>query len=169
MARRAIWKGAVGFGMVAIPIKLYTATESKDISFVTMHGACHTRLRNKRYCPHHEAEVEQSEIVRAYEYAKDEYVVMEEKDFENLPVASIRSIDIVKFVDLSKVDPINFDRTYMLEPEGVGDKAVLSAEASLGNLQARRHCQGIASQQRAHLHLAALRTRHSHAHHALSR
>ena len=122
MARRAIWKGAVGFGMVAIPIKLYTATESKDISFVTMHGACHTRLRYKRYCPHHETEVEQSEIVRAYEYAKDEYVVMEETDFENLPVSSIRSIDIIKFVDLSKVDPINFDRTYMLEPEGVGIK-----------------------------------------------
>ena len=67
MARRSIWKGAISFGMVAIPIKLYTATESKDISFVTLHESCHTRIRQKRYCPYHETEVEHTEIVRGYE------------------------------------------------------------------------------------------------------
>ena len=119
MARRAIWKGVVSFGMVAIPIKLYTATESKDLSFVTLHNSCHTRLRQKRYCPHHEVEVQQDEVVRAYEYAKDQYVVMEGSDFKNLPVSSMHTIEITRFVDLSQIDPMNFDRPYMLEPEGV--------------------------------------------------
>ena len=122
MARRSIWKGAVSFGLVAIPIKLYTATESKDISFVTLHSTCQNRIRQKKYCPHHETEVEQSEIVRGYQFAKDQYVVMEEGNFENLPVPSAHVIEITQFVDLAEIDPINFERTYMLEPEGVGTK-----------------------------------------------
>ena len=122
MARRAIWKGVVGFGMVAIPIKLYIATENKDIAFVTLHKTCQTRLKQKRYCPFHEEEVELSEVVRGYEFAKDQYMVLEESDFENLPVASLHTIDILQFVDLSEIDPIQFERTYMLEPEGVGMK-----------------------------------------------
>ena len=122
MARRSIWRGAVSFGMVAIPIKLYTATESKDLSFVTLHETCHNRIRQKRYCPYHEVEVEQSEIVRGYEYSKDQYVVMQESDFENLPVASTHVIEITQFIDLTEIDPINFERTYMLEPDGVGVK-----------------------------------------------
>ena len=85
---RAIWRGAISFGMVAIPIKLYIATESKDIAFVTLHASCHSRLRQKRWCPYHEEEVEQSEVVRGYEFAKDEYMVMEEADFEELPLTS---------------------------------------------------------------------------------
>ena len=67
-------------GMVAIPIKLYVATESKDFSFVTLHTECKTRLNHKRYCPYHEVLVESSEISRAYEYAKEQYVVMEDSD-----------------------------------------------------------------------------------------
>ena len=122
MARRSIWKGAISFGMVAIPIKLYTATESKDISFVTLHESCHTRIRQKRYCPYHETEVEHTEIVRGYEYAKDQYVVMEDSDFDNLPVASTHVIEITQFINIAEIDPINFERTYMLEPEGVGTK-----------------------------------------------
>ena len=122
MARRAIWKGAVSFGTVAIPIKLYTATESKDFAFNTLHSACHSRIRQKRFCPFHEVDVETDEIVRAYEYAKDQYVVMEDDDFENLPVSSTHVIEITQFIDLAEVDPINFERTYMLEPEGVGVK-----------------------------------------------
>lgn len=121
MARRSIWKGVISFGMVAIPIKLYTATESRDISFTTLHKTCHTRLRMKRYCPEH-GEVENEEIVRAYEYAPDQYVVMEGTDFENLPLNSLHTIEITEFVDMSEIDPINFERTYMLEPEGVGMK-----------------------------------------------
>ena len=122
MARRAIWRGAVSFGMVAIPIKLYTATESKDFAFVTLHNTCHNRIRQKRHCPQHDAEVEASEIVRGYEYAKEQYLVMEPADFENLPVASTHVIEITQFVDMADIDPMNFERSYMLEPEGVGVK-----------------------------------------------
>jgi len=119
--------------MVAIPIRLYTATESKDIAFVTLHKSCLTRLRNKRYCPFHEAEVEQEEVVRGYEYAKDQYVVVEDSDFENLPVASMHTIEILQFVNLAEVDPMQFERGYMLEPEGVGVKPFYLLKQALEN------------------------------------
>ena len=122
MPRRAIWKGAISFGMVAIPIKLYAATESKSIAFVTLHESCHTRLRQKRYCSFHDAEIEYGEIVKGYEYAKDQYVVMEASDFENLPVPSTHTVEITRFVDLESIDPMYFQRSYVLEPETVGEK-----------------------------------------------
>ena len=122
MARRAIWKGLVSFGMVAIPVKLYTATESKDIAFVTLHRACNTRLRHRRFCPSHEMEVEPSEVARAYEFAKEQYVVMEDADFDNLPVPSAHTIEITQFCDLASIDPISFQRTYVLEPDAMGIK-----------------------------------------------
>ncbi len=131
MPRRAIWKGAVTFGMVAIPIKLYTATESKDFSFVTLHDACKTRLKRPRFCPYHEEEVTSSDVVRAYEFAKEQYLVMEQSDFENLPVPSTHTIEITQFVELSTVDPVNFDRAYVLEPEGVGTKPFYLLKQSL--------------------------------------
>ena len=135
MARRSIWKGAVSFGLVAIPIKLYTATDSKDISFVTLHSTCNTRLKQKRYCSHHEAEVEQAEVTRAYEYAKDQYVVMEDGDFENLPVSSTHLIEITQFANLSEIDPVNFERSYVLEPEGVGTKPFYLLKQALESSQ----------------------------------
>ena len=122
MARRAIWRGLVSFGMVAIPVKLYTATESKDIAFVTLHRSCNTRLRHRRFCPSHEMEVEPSEVARAYEFAKEQYVIMEEGDFDNLPVPSAHTIEITQFCDLSSIDPISFQRTYVLEPDAMGVK-----------------------------------------------
>ena len=122
MAPRAIWRGAIAFGMVAIPIRLYPATESKDVSFVTLHSTCHSRLRQKRYCPHHDTHVEFSEVTRGYEYSKDQYVVMEQSDFENLPVSSKHTVEIKQFVDLASIDPVYFERSYLLEPEAVGEK-----------------------------------------------
>ena len=108
--------------MVAVPIKLYIATESKDIGFVTLHKGCNTRLRQKRYCPTHGEDVTSEEIVRGYAYSNDQYVVMEESDFEDLSVPSTRQIEITKFIDLKSIDPIYFERSYMLEPESVGVK-----------------------------------------------
>ena len=119
---RAIWKGAISFGMVAIPMKLYIATESKDIGFVTLHKTCNTRLRQKRWCPFHEEEVEQGEVVRGYEFAKDEYMVMEEADFDDLPLNSKHTIEIVSFVDIQDVDPIQYEKSYYIEPEAIGVK-----------------------------------------------
>ena len=122
MAPRSIWNGAVSFGMVAIPVKLYPATQSKSLSFVTIHDSCHTRLRQKRYCPTHDADVDQKETGRAYEYAKDQFVIMEKADFEKVQVPSTHTIEITKFVELSSIDPLYFDHSYMLEPQSVGAK-----------------------------------------------
>ena len=167
MARRAIWKGVVSFGMVAIPIKLYTATESKDLSFVTLHSTCHNRIRQKRYCPYHETEVEQVEIVRGYEYAKDQYVVMQDGDFENLPVPSTHIIEITQFVDLTEIDPINFERTYMIEPEGVGVKPFYLLKQSLETSQ-RAAIAKVSLRQKEHIcclrpydHAIAMHTMHN--------
>jgi DNA end-binding protein Ku len=108
--------------MVAIPMKLYIATESKDIAFVTLHASCHSRLRQKRWCPFHETEVETAEVVRGYEFAKDEYMVMEEADFDDLPLNSKHTIEILSFVDLGTIDPIHYEKSYYIEPEPVGVK-----------------------------------------------
>ena len=131
MAPRAIWRGAISFGMVVIPIKLYPATESKDLSFVTLHSTCHNRIRQKRYCPYHDVEVERDEIVRGYEYSKEQYVVMEPSDFQDLPVPSTHTIEIVRFVDLSYIDPMYFERGYLLEPEAIGQKPFYLLKRSL--------------------------------------
>ena len=122
---RSIWRGAISFGMVAIPVKLYPATQSKDIRFVTLHNACHTRMRQRRWCEYHEEFVEFSDTVKGYEYAKDQFVVMEPDDFQGLPVPSIHTIEIERFVDLSDIDPIHFERSYYLEPDAVGQKPFL--------------------------------------------
>ena len=150
MARRAIWKGAVSFGMVAIPIKLYTATESKDIAFVTLHSTCNTRLKQKRFCSYHEVEVEMSEVTRAYEYGKDQYVAMEDSDFSTIGVPSTHTIEIVQFVDLSSIDPINFERTYMLEPDGVGTKPFYLLKQALENTQ-RAGIAKVSLRQKEHI------------------
>ena len=122
MARRSIWRGAISFGLVVIPVRLYPATENKDLSFTTLHSTCNTRLRQKRFCPYHEQDVDQSEIVRAYEYGKDQYVVMDEEDFASVAVPSTHTIEINRFVQLPEIDPVYFERSYTLEPETVGVK-----------------------------------------------
>ena len=122
MARRSIWNGAISFGMVVIPVKMYPATDSKDIHFVNLHSTCNSRIRQPRYCAHHETTVESSEIVRAYEYAKDQYIIMEDSDFDDLPVPSKHTIEITRFVDLPTIDPIFFEKSYALEPQEIGVK-----------------------------------------------
>jgi len=119
---RSIWRGAISFGLVSIPIRLYTATESKDVSFHLLHKACHSRIKQQRYCPHDEMVIEWGDVERGYEYAKDQYVVLEEEDFEKVPIATTKAIDITAFVGLDEVDPQYYERSYYLEPEDVGKK-----------------------------------------------
>lgn len=119
---RSIWNGVISFGMVSIPVKLYTATEDKDISFNLLHKECGTRLKQLRWCPYHDRAVEWSEIARGYEYAKDEYVVMEDEDFEKLPLPSKQTVELTAFVEAQQIDPIYYQRTYYLEPEQKGVK-----------------------------------------------
>lgn len=119
---RSIWNGVISFGMVSIPVKLYTATESKDISFNLLHRQCNTRLKQLRYCPTCDRNVEWGETMRGYEYAKEQYVVLEEKDLEGLPLPSRRTIELSAFVEAEAVDPIYYEKSYYLEPEEAGVK-----------------------------------------------
>ena len=119
---RPIWRGAISFGMVAIPVKLYTATESKDISFRQLDREDHSRVRQLRWNMDLDREVPYDQIVRGYEYAKDRYVVLEDEDFEKLPLPSKRTIDIQAFVRLEEIDPIYHEKAYYLEPDEAGGK-----------------------------------------------
>ncbi|MEX2247561.1 MAG: Ku protein [Dehalococcoidia bacterium] len=119
---RAIWKGAISFGMVSIPIKLFTATDEKDVSFHLLHRTDHSRIRQQRYCPEDDAVVEWNDVVRGYEVAPDQYVVMEPDDFEKVPVNTTHNVEITDFVPHEQIDPIYYQKTYYLEPEKVGAK-----------------------------------------------
>ena len=120
---RAIWSGSIGFGMVSIPVKLFGATESKDISFNLLHATCGTRLKQLRWCPTDEREVPWSETVRGYEYAKDQYVTLTEEDFEKLPLPSKHTIELSAFVKEDEIDPVYYERSYHLAPDERGEKA----------------------------------------------
>ncbi len=119
---RSIWNGVVSFGMVSIPVKLYTATDSKDLSFNQLHKKCGSRMKQLRWCPTCEREVEWDEVSRGYEYAKDEYVVVTEEDFAKLPLASKHTIDLAAFVKSDAIDPIYYEKSYYLEPDETGLK-----------------------------------------------
>ena len=119
---RPIWKGAITFGMISIPVKLFGATESKDLAFNTLHKECKSRLKQKRWCPVDDREVFQDDVVRAFEYTKDQYIEITEEDLENLPVPSKHTIELTSFVKASDIDPVYFERTYYLEPDQVGAK-----------------------------------------------
>ncbi|HEY3062628.1 MAG TPA: Ku protein [Chloroflexota bacterium] len=119
---RPIWKGAITFGMISIPVKLYGATESKDLAFNTLHVECKSRLKQKRWCPVHDREVTADEVVRAYEYVKDQYIEISDEDLESMPIPSKHTIELTSFVKQAEIDPVYFERTYYLEPDQVGLK-----------------------------------------------
>jgi DNA end-binding protein Ku len=118
-----MWSGAISFGMVNIPVKLFSATSAKDVSFNLIHATCGTRVQQKRWCPTDEVEVPWEEIVRGYEYAKGQYVTLTDEDFEQLPLPSKHTIDITAFVKSSEIDPVYYERSYYLEPDAKNEKA----------------------------------------------
>ncbi|HEY3368213.1 MAG TPA: Ku protein [Symbiobacteriaceae bacterium] len=118
-----MWKGSISFGLVTIPVKLYTATEDKDLSFHLLHDECRTRVQYKKWCPNCDREVAGDEIVRGYELDRGRYVILTDEDFESIPLVSARTLEIVDFVRLDQIDPVYFDRTYYLEPGEGGAKA----------------------------------------------
>jgi DNA end-binding protein Ku len=113
---RTIWNGSISFGLVNIPIGLALATQRTDVSFRTLHRECGTPIKQKRWCPHHEREVEPDELVKGWEVAKGEFVLVEESDLESVALQRSQAIDILRFVSLQDVDPVYFDRTYYLAP-----------------------------------------------------
>jgi DNA end-binding protein Ku len=113
---RTIWNGSINFGLVNIPIGLAVAQQRKDVSFRTLHRECGTPIKQKRWCPFHERDVEADELVKGWEFAKGQFVMVEESDLEAVALTRSQSIDIDRFVSLDEVDPIYFDRAYYLSP-----------------------------------------------------
>ena len=119
---RPIWKGAISFGLVTIPVKLYAATEEKDIRFHLLHKEDGGRIEMKRVCTIDGKEVAWDDLVRGYEISKGEYVILDPEEIEEAKPESATTIDIGDFVKLDEIDPIYFEKTYYLEPTDVGAK-----------------------------------------------
>lgn len=122
---RSMWRGAIQFGLVTIPVKLYLATETGGIGFNMLHASCLNRIQMKIYCPYHDEVVPRSETVRGYEYAKGRYVVVTDEDVDSIPLKTLRAIEIEMFVDArNEAHGAQFvKQAYYLEPDEIGRKA----------------------------------------------
>jgi DNA end-binding protein Ku len=119
MAARPTWKGYLKVSLVTIPVKVFPATESAAaLSFNQLHAECQTRIQQKRWCPHCEREVANTELAKGYEFEKGRYVIVSEEDIEKVRVESTRVIDLAQFTEESAIDPIYVDRAYYLAPDG---------------------------------------------------
>jgi DNA end-binding protein Ku len=119
---RAIWKGAVSFGLVSIAVKLYSATEEKDIRFHQVHRTDGGRIKYKRTCSIDGEEVSYDDIAKGYDIGGGETVILTDEDFSDLPLTTSRAIDVLQFVPADQIDPIMFAKAYYLEPEGQAAK-----------------------------------------------
>jgi DNA end-binding protein Ku len=128
---QAIWKGTISFGMVTIPIKVYSATEEKDISFRQVHTEDGGRIRYKRFCEKDGQEVPYSDIGRGYELPDGRMMILSSDDFAQLPLPSAKSIEVLEFVPMDQVDPLYFAKAYYLAADGVGAKPYVLLRDSL--------------------------------------
>jgi DNA end-binding protein Ku len=117
-----MWSGAISFGMVTIPVQLRAATASRSVQFNQLHAECNSRIQHRLWCPVCERAVERSEVVRGYEYARGQYVVVEDEEVDELPVPSKSTIALSVFVGRAALDPIYHDSTYFVEPREIGMK-----------------------------------------------
>lgn len=119
-----MWKGSISFGLVNIPIKLHTATEDKDIKLRTLHKKCHSPVKYEKVCSVCEEELQPGDIVKAYEYTKGKYVVLEDEELENLRKENEdKAVEIIDFVKMEEIDPIYYSRSYYMSPNEGGGKA----------------------------------------------
>jgi DNA end-binding protein Ku len=119
----SVWKGYLTFGLISIPIRLFSAARTERISLNQLHNVCKTRIRMPLYCPHCERQVQRSEIVKGYEYDKDQYVLFNEEELDKIEPASARSMEILEFVKVDEIDPLYYDASYYVTPEDEGKKA----------------------------------------------
>jgi len=120
---RSIWKGSINFGMVAIPAKLYSATDNKRVSFHQIHAECGSRIQMPKWCPNCQRKVEAQEIKKGYEIGENQHIILEEQDFQSLPLKSLKTIEVTEFTDRSWIDIRCFDACYFLTCEDTGAKA----------------------------------------------
>ncbi len=130
---KTIWKGAISFGLVTIPVKVYGATEEKSLHFNQLHVADGGRIRYKRVCAICGEEVSYQDIVKGYEYEKDHYVTLTDEELEALPLPTAHAIEIERFVESEQIDPIYFQRSYYLVPDGTGLKAYHLLREAIGD------------------------------------
>ena len=119
----SVWKGYLTFGLISIPIRLFSAARGERIGLNQLHSVCNTRIKMPLYCPHCERQVPRNEIVKGYEYEKDQYVLFEEKELEKIEPESARSMEILEFVRLDEIDPLYYESSYYVTPEEEGRKA----------------------------------------------
>jgi len=153
---RAMWKGAIQFGLVTIPIKLYLATESKGISFNMLHARDLSRIQMKIVCPVEDEVISRSDTVRGFEWAKDEYVVVTDEDLESVPLKTVRAIEIEQFIrrDDGGDGTIRFvKQAYYVEPDKIGQKAFSLLRAVLADKGLTAICKVVIKDREA---LAAL-------------
>ncbi len=119
-----MWKGTISFGLVNIPVKMHAATENKDIKLRQLHKKCKTPIKYEKTCPNCDEEVKSEDIVKAYEYTKDKFVILDEEELEALKQEQTdKAVEIIDFVKLSDIDPIYFEKSYYLSPNEGGSKA----------------------------------------------
>ncbi|HYB71457.1 MAG TPA: Ku protein [Candidatus Bathyarchaeia archaeon] len=122
MAAHSIGSGTISFGLVAIPVKLYTAASSGNVSFNLLHAKCGNRIKQQTFCPVCNEVVERGQLVKGYEFQKDQYVRFSDEELKSLEGEASKVIDITEFVPLASVDPIYFEKTYYLGPDKGGEK-----------------------------------------------
>lgn len=118
-----VWKGYLTFGLISIPIRLFAAARGERISFNQLHSVCHSRLKQPLFCPVCNRQVERSEIVKGYEYEKDQYVLFDDKELEKIEPPTAKVMEILEFVKVDEIDPLYFDASYYVSPEDAGVKA----------------------------------------------
>src|SRR5438309_5046280 len=130
---RSIWRGAVSFGLVSIGVKLYSATEDRDIRFHQVHATDGGRIKYQRVCSIDGNPVEYSEIAKGYELPDGQLVILTDEDFDELPLATRREIEVLEFVEQEQIDPIHFEKTYYLEPDGPATRPYVLLRDTLEN------------------------------------
>jgi DNA end-binding protein Ku len=118
-----VWKGHLTFGLISIPVRLFTAARGERVSFNQLHNVCHSRLKQPLFCPVCNRNVERSEVVKGYEYDKDQYVLFTEEELDKIEPPSARVMEILEFVKLDETDPLYLDASYYITPEDPGLKA----------------------------------------------
>lgn len=153
---RSMWKGGISFGLVMIPVRLYAATEQKDIAFRQVHRADGGRIRFRRFCSVCGEEVPYEDVVKGYELSTGEMVVLDDEDLADLPLPTTKSIEVLHFAPAEQLDPILFNRSYFVEPEAAGSRAYVLLRDALEQ-SGRIAIAQVALRQRESL--ATLRTR----------
>ena len=117
-----VWKGHLTFGLVSLPVKLFSAARSETVSFNQLHAADHSRVKQVLYCQHEDKPVARNELVKGYEYEKDKYVVIDEEDLKKAMPPTAKTMEILEFVKTSEVDAVYFESSYYMAPDDAGEK-----------------------------------------------